>query len=96
MPPGWPAGGRAALSTAGALLAVAGAGLAVWAARVLGRALTPFPQPAAAGTLVESGPFHRVRHPIYAGGLLFFLGWSLYAGPAALGAHRGPRRAVGD
>ena len=31
-----------------------------------------------------AGPFAHVRHPIYAGGLLFFVGWSLFAGPLAL------------
>jgi protein-S-isoprenylcysteine O-methyltransferase Ste14 len=84
VPPGWPSGVRDALGAVGAALAVAGGALAVWAARVLGRGLTPYPKPSAHGALVESGPFRRVRHPVYSGGLLFFLGWSLYAGPVAL------------
>lgn len=84
VPPGWPEGARGALSGLGALLAVCGGALAVWAARSLGPALTPFPRPAAAGELVETGPYRFVRHPIYAGGILFFAGWSLYAGPVAL------------
>ena len=58
--------------------------LAVWAGRALGRSLTPFPKPATAGSLVDNGPFRRVRHPIYSGGLLLFAGWSLFAGPVAL------------
>jgi protein-S-isoprenylcysteine O-methyltransferase Ste14 len=84
VPPDWPASVRGALSAVGAVLALCGGGLAVWAARSLGPALTPFPRPAASGELVETGPYRRVRHPIYAGGILFFSGWSLYAGPVAL------------
>ncbi len=84
LPLDWPAAVRGTLSTVGAMLAFAGGALAVWAARSLGRALTPFPQPAEAGALVEGGPFRWVRHPIYSGGLVFFLGWSLFAGPVAL------------
>jgi protein-S-isoprenylcysteine O-methyltransferase Ste14 len=84
VPPDWPDDTRRPLAMLGAAVAVAGGALAVWAGRVLGRSLTPFPQPAAAGSLVENGPFRRVRHPIYTGGLLFFVGWSLFAGPVAL------------
>jgi protein-S-isoprenylcysteine O-methyltransferase Ste14 len=84
VPPDWPEGTRVALNAVGAALALAGAALAVWAGRTLGRSLTPFPEPASAGSLVDTGPFRRVRHPIYSGGLLFFAGWSLFAGPVAL------------
>ena len=59
------------------------ASFAVWAARTLGRSLTPFPKPTAAG-LVTGGPFAVVRHPMYAGGLAVFLGFSLLASVAAL------------
>jgi protein-S-isoprenylcysteine O-methyltransferase Ste14 len=84
VPLDWPSEARGTLGAIGAVLAVAGGAFAVWAARTLGRGLTPFPKPAAGGALVETGPFRHVRHPIYTGGLLFFLGWSLYAGPVAL------------
>ena len=84
VPVEWSAGARGVLSATGAGLVLCGGGLAVWAARSLGPALTPFPRPAAAGELVETGPYRWVRHPIYAGGVLFFSGWSLYAGPVAL------------
>jgi protein-S-isoprenylcysteine O-methyltransferase Ste14 len=82
--PRWPGGARPALVAAGGALVLLGAGLAVWAARALGRSLTPFPRPVTAAELVETGPFSFVRHPIYSGGLLFFCGWSLVAGPVAL------------
>ncbi len=85
VPPDWPKDARWLLTAIGAVLALAGGAVAVWAGRTLGRSLTPFPKPAAAGSLVDNGPFRRVRHPIYSGGLLFFAGWSLFAGPVALG-----------
>jgi protein-S-isoprenylcysteine O-methyltransferase Ste14 len=81
-PPHWPGGAEPVLRPLSALLAFAGAGLAVAASRALGRALTPFPEPR--GELVERGPYRFVRHPVYAGGLLFFLGFSLFASVPAL------------
>jgi len=83
VPPDWPEGSRAVLTVAGALLAVAGMAFAVWAARTMGRSLTPFPRPVGAG-LVTRGPFAIVRHPIYTGGLAFFVGYSLFASIPAL------------
>lgn len=84
LPFDWPARARTALAVAGGLLALAGLAVALAAARALGSGLTPFPRPVAGAPLAESGPYRVVRHPIYTGGLLFFLGWSLFAGPAAL------------
>ena len=84
IPPDWPSDVQGVLSAMGVALAIAGAAVAVWSARALGRALTPFPKPVAGAGLVDSGPYAVVRHPVYAGGILFFTGWSLYAGPVAL------------
>ena len=53
-------------------------------ARALGRSLTPFPRPREGGELVTSGPYRLARHPIYGGGILFFLGWALFSAPLAL------------
>lgn len=86
VPPHWPHGAHGVLSAAGAVLAVAGGGIAVWSSRLLGRGFTPYPKPLPAGELVDAGPYRVVRHPIYAGGLLFFLGYSLYASVPALAA----------
>lgn len=65
------------VTSAGFVVAVLGAALVAWAARALGRSLTPFPKPLPEGELVQSGPFRVVRHPIYVGGILFFAGLSL-------------------
>ncbi len=83
VPPDWPDGARKALTAIGAVVAIAGIAFAVWAARSLGRSLTPFPKPLGTG-LVTSGPFAIVRHPIYTGGLAFFAGYALFAGVPAL------------
>jgi protein-S-isoprenylcysteine O-methyltransferase Ste14 len=83
VPPRWPSSLQPALGLAGLVLGVAGLALAVWAARTLGRALTPFPKPVPAG-LVTHGPFAVVRHPIYTGGLALFAGYALWAGPVSL------------
>jgi protein-S-isoprenylcysteine O-methyltransferase Ste14 len=44
----------------------------------LGRNLTPFPKPIEGGTLVTSGVYRWVRHPIYTGLILGTLGWSMW------------------
>ena len=80
--PVWPS----VLRLAGIPLALAGVGLAVWAGRTLGPALTPYPLPSERATLVERGPYGLVRHPIYAAGILVFLGYGLLASVPATAA----------
>jgi protein-S-isoprenylcysteine O-methyltransferase Ste14 len=80
--PGWPAGWL--LVVVGILVALAGAAVAVSAARAHEGSLTPFPRPISGAALVESGPYRVVRHPIYSGGTLFFVGISFALSPAAL------------
>jgi protein-S-isoprenylcysteine O-methyltransferase Ste14 len=67
----WPA------TMVGLLLIVAGAGLLLAALLKLGRNLTPLPFPKAGGTLVQTGAYRFLRHPIYSGGLALVLGWAL-------------------
>ena len=43
----------------------------------LGSNLTAVPYPKEQGTLIETGPYRLVRHPIYCGGILIGLGWAL-------------------
>lgn len=83
---GWPDGVDRPLDWAGAVLAILGANLVYLAARRLGRSLTPFPRPRSGGELVTEGPFRLARHPIYGGGILFFLGWGLFSTPLAAAA----------
>jgi protein-S-isoprenylcysteine O-methyltransferase Ste14 len=80
--PNWP-GGRAVV-VVGIVVALAGAAVAASAARALGRNLTPFPRPPRGATLVERGPYRVVRHPVYSGGILSFVGVSLVLSPVAL------------
>ena len=84
LPPRWPEAVRLPLVALGVALALPGALLVGWAWRTLGDAATPFPRPS--GRLVEAGPYEYVRHPIYAGGLVFFLGFALATSIAALAA----------
>jgi len=53
------------------VLLLTGTLLALWSALTLGRNFSLLPQ---ARTLVTSGPYRFVRHPMYAGGLLIALG----------------------
>src|SRR5262245_59961766 len=81
---GWPARVGRALDVLGLALVVVGVVLGAWSARSLGPAFTPLPEPASGGSLVESGPYRRVRHPVYAAGLLVFGGLALVLSPLAL------------
>ena len=62
---------------AGGLFCIVGLGFVVLGSIALGRNLSPFPKPKEKGTLVESGIFSVVRHPIYSGFSLAAFGWSL-------------------
>ena len=71
-------------SAGGGILAVAGLVLMLWSARSLGRNLTALPEPVVGGKLVMSGPYRWVRHPMYTGVLVLFLGVSfVFDSPAA-------------
>lgn len=59
--------------------ALIGAGLliVVWGVRSLGRNLTPGIEPLPRAELVTTGAYAQVRHPIYAGVVLFLAGYTL-------------------
>jgi len=57
----------------GGAMAIFGAVLAMGASRGLGSAMTASPLPRSGSTLVTTGPYRYVRHPIY-GGVIVFLG----------------------
>ena len=62
---------------AGAALVIVGCGLGIAGTVVLGRNLTPFPQPRAGAELRQRGIYARMRHPLYTGVVLALLGWAL-------------------
>lgn len=61
----------------GGLLFLAGAYLLFSGIFRLGPNLTPLPYPKDNGTLIESGAFSIVRHPLYCGGIGMALGFAL-------------------
>jgi len=70
---------------AGVSLIAVGLLVVAWGAAALGSNLTPFPRPRPSATLVETGAYHHVRHPIYSGLVLAAVGWSVAtASPLAL------------
>jgi protein-S-isoprenylcysteine O-methyltransferase Ste14 len=58
----------------------AGIGLALWATRTLGRFYRPIVTIHADHEVVTSGPYRYVRHPIYAGAMVFMVGVGLGLG----------------
>jgi len=64
-------------SIVGGVILLAGILLLAAAIFRLGPNLTPIPYPKDEGTLIETGPYRLVRHPMYYGGLLIAFGWGL-------------------
>jgi protein-S-isoprenylcysteine O-methyltransferase Ste14 len=82
--PGWidvrpdlPDGWRIAAMVAGLALGGIGLALAVAGLWWLGDNLSALPHPKDDATLVQSGPYRVVRHPIYSGLIVGALGWAL-------------------
>lgn len=75
--PTWPAYVTRIASIVGAALALAGACLLLAGIRGLGANLTPLPHPKPDATLIRTGPYRLVRHPMYAGGIVLAFGWAL-------------------
>ncbi len=65
-------------SIGGAILLVAGTVLLIAGIFKLGANLTPVPYPKENATLVETGPYQVVRHPMYSGGILIAFGWAFW------------------
>ena len=65
------------IKVVGALLCIAGSLFVILGSVGLGRNLSPFPKPKETSSLVESGVFSVVRHPIYSGVSLCAFGWGL-------------------
>jgi protein-S-isoprenylcysteine O-methyltransferase Ste14 len=73
-----PAGGL--VPVIGAVLVATGLGFAIWARRHLGRNWSSQVVVKEDHVLVRSGPYRRIRHPIYSGILLSFLGTAVAIG----------------
>jgi protein-S-isoprenylcysteine O-methyltransferase Ste14 len=65
-------------SLGGGVLILAGFFLAATGAANLGRNLTPLPRPKENATLIVSGAYRFVRHPIYSGITFMAFGWGLW------------------
>ena len=71
---------RSVLLALGLLLLIIGLALGARGVRDLGRTnLTALPRPRDEGTLVETGVYRHVRHPLYVAVMLAGLGWALAA-----------------
>ncbi len=75
--PAWPDALAMASPPAGIALIVFGVAVVSVAFYHLGENLTPLPKPRDAGTLVTTGLYRFVRHPIYFGVIVMALGWVL-------------------
>ncbi|AZO24143.1 isoprenylcysteine carboxylmethyltransferase family protein [Mesorhizobium sp. M1E.F.Ca.ET.045.02.1.1] len=71
---------NAVLSSVGVVLAVAGMFLLVWARQTLGRNWSQTVSAKQDHELVTSGPYRRLRHPMYTGGLLACIGSAIVVG----------------
>ena len=65
------------LRSLGLVILTAGLILVLWAGASLGPNLTAAVEPVASGSLVSTGAYARIRHPIYAGMILFLAGYTL-------------------
>ena len=82
---GWSSGYAVAAITVGATLFALGLALLATAGLQLGTSLTPFPTPKG-DEITTSGTFALVRHPMYGGGILIALGWTIiFASVVGLG-----------
>lgn len=73
----WPDGLQAAAYAAGGALIALGLLLVVAGGIQLGSSLTPFPAPRPGSELETAGLYRRARHPMYGGGMLVAIGWSI-------------------
>ena len=83
--PAWDGDLRVVTSACGIILILAGGILAIRGVVDLREALTALPYPREGASLVDTGAYRLVRHPIYGGLILGAAGWGLLtASPAAL------------
>jgi protein-S-isoprenylcysteine O-methyltransferase Ste14 len=73
-------GGQSARHVIGLVLTAAGIGFAFWARHVLGANWSGRVVVKEDHTLIRSGPYRRIRHPIYTGLLIALAGTAIYFG----------------
>jgi protein-S-isoprenylcysteine O-methyltransferase Ste14 len=76
--PPWRFPGGQLTGLVGVAMMVAGLALALWGGLKHGAALQASPYPREDGTVIHSGPYRLVRHPIYSGALSAAFGWALW------------------
>jgi protein-S-isoprenylcysteine O-methyltransferase Ste14 len=67
----WPAAIGAACGFIGGVVAWRGA-------KDLGRSLTPFPSPSKGATLIVTGIYAHIRHPLYTSVAILAVGWTVF------------------
>lgn len=70
------------IAKAAGIIAILGIVLTSIATIQLNTHLSPFPKPKANATLIQTGAYRFIRHPIYSGLFLFALGWAVHDGNA--------------
>jgi protein-S-isoprenylcysteine O-methyltransferase Ste14 len=73
----WSGTARVVAYAAGGTLLALGLWMAIAGAVKLGKALTPLPAPKGEEVVISTGIYRLVRHPIYGGGLLVAVGWTI-------------------
>jgi protein-S-isoprenylcysteine O-methyltransferase Ste14 len=76
--PDWPLPLSRVSVIAGIALIFAGSSLLLASLLRLGPNLTPLPYPKPHASLIDTGPYRFVRHPMYAGGIVLAYGWALF------------------
>ncbi len=74
---GWPFPASTLASVVGIFSLVSGSLLLISGILRMGANVTPLPYPKPESTLIETGPYRVVRHPMYSGVILIAFGWSL-------------------
>jgi protein-S-isoprenylcysteine O-methyltransferase Ste14 len=79
---------RQEIRTVALIMVIAGLGISVWARRHIGQFWSARVTLKEGHQLIQSGPYARVRHPIYSGIALAMIGMALFVGEwrALLGA----------
>ncbi len=76
--PAWPFPASNLASVVGAIFLLLGSLLFISGIFGLGANLTALPYPKPESTLIETGPYRIVRHPMYSGATLVAFGWALW------------------